>query len=89
MDDLISRKALIQEIEPMLTWELLNKINKMPAVDAAPVVHGRWVEWWPPKHMIFTGEEMLYRCSQCDAKYADKENMRFCPNCGARMDGDE
>ena len=59
------------------------------AADVAPVVHGRWVEWWPPKHMILTGEEMLYRCSVCDAKYSDKENMRFCPWCGAKMDGGE
>lgn len=36
MSDLISRKALLQEIEPLLTWELLAKINKMPAVD-------RWI----------------------------------------------
>ena len=59
-----------------------------PAADVAPVVHGRWEEWWPPKHMIFTGEEMLWRCSACDAKYSDKENMSYCPRCGARMDGE-
>ncbi len=54
--------------------------------DVAPVVHGRWVEWYPPKHMILTGEEMLYRCSSCDAKYSDVEGYRFCPHCGAKMD---
>ena len=51
---------------------------------------GRWEEWWPPKHMIFTGDEMLYRCTLCDAKYPDVEGYRCCPYCGARMDlGDE
>ena len=33
-----------------------------------------------------TGEEMLYRCSSCDAKYADAEEYKYCPNCGAKMD---
>lgn len=52
-----------------------------------PVRQGRWEEWYPPKHMILTGEEMLFRCSECDAKYADVEGMRYCPYCGAKMDG--
>lgn len=47
---------------------------------------GRWVEWWPPKHMILTGEEMLFRCSECDAKYSDVQGYRHCPNCGRPME---
>ena len=47
---------------------------------------GHWEEWYPPKHMILTGEEMLYRCSMCDAKYSDVEGYRFCPYCGTKMD---
>ena len=66
------------------TMELL---TYAPTIEAEPVKHGEWVEWWPPKHMILTGEEMLYRCSVCDAKYPSKENMRFCPYCGAKMNG--
>ena len=50
---------------------------------------GKWVEWYPPKHMIMTGEELLYRCSACDAKYADVEGYRYCPHCGAQMGGTE
>ena len=57
-----------------------------PAIDAAPVVRGEWKEWWPGScALIMTGEEVLYRCTRCDAKYADTSN--FCPNCGAKMDG--
>lgn len=51
--------------------------------------HGRWEEWWPGISLIMTGEEMLYRCSACDAKYPDVENYKYCPNCGAKMDGGE
>ena len=50
--------------------------------------HGRWEEWWPDICLIMTGEEMLYRCSACDAKYADIEGKNYCPNCGAEMDGE-
>ena len=61
-------------------------LDAAPAADAKQVVHGRFEEWWPPKHMILTGEEMLYRCSVCDAKYADVEGYRYCPYCGNPMD---
>ena len=44
--------------------------------------HGRWEEWWPPAHMIMTGEEKLYRCTICDAKYSNVESYRHCPYCG-------
>lgn len=57
-----------------------------PTVDAMEVVHGLWAEWYPPMHMIITGEEILYRCSACDAKYPDVEGYKYCPHCGAMMD---
>lgn len=50
---------------------------------------GRWEEWYPPVHMILTGEEMLYRCTVCDAKYSDVAGYRHCPYCGNPMDGGE
>ena len=62
-------------------------IRKGDTNDVVPVVHGEWVEWYPLKHMIMTGEELLYCCSVCDAKYSDVEGYRHCPYCGARMDG--
>lgn len=56
--------------------------------DVEPVVHARWVEWFPGDiALIMTGEEMLWECSHCTAKYAERSN--HCPNCGARMDGGE
>ena len=93
MDDLISRRRLLRDIyfqegrypESHL---LRMAIREQPSVDAVPVVHAEWKEWWPPTHMIMTGEEMLYVCSACTAKYSDIENKRYCPWCGAKMDGD-
>jgi predicted amidophosphoribosyltransferase len=54
---------------------------------AVPVVHGRWEEWYPHMALILTGQEMLYRCTACDAKYPDIEGYSYCPRCGAKMDG--
>lgn len=60
-----------------------------PTVDAVEVMHGRWIKWYPPTHMIMTGEEMIYRCSVCDAKYPDVEGYKYCPHCGSMMDKEE
>ena len=50
---------------------------------------GKWEEWSPSDiTLILTGEEMLFGCSGCGAKYPDVEGYRYCPNCGARMEGD-
>jgi hypothetical protein len=74
------------ENSPVAMGIMIRWIRKQPTIEAEPVKHGRWVEWWPPKHMVFTGEEVLFRCSNCSANYGSKENMRYCPNCGAKMD---
>ena len=64
-------------------------VKEAPTVDAVPVVHAKWDEWWPGDcALIMTGEEMLYQCSACTAKYSDIEGKRYCPHCGAKMDGD-
>ena len=91
MYDLISRKALLEKLDKWIN-PCVNCESEFPSgiatatVDAAPVVHGEWKEWWPGScALIMTGEEVLYRCTRCDAKYADTSN--FCPNCGAKMDG--
>lgn len=59
-------------------------------MDAKELVHGKWLEWYPGDcALIMTGEEMLYQCSNCGAKYPDVNGYRFCPNCGKIMDGGE
>ena len=52
MDDLISRKALLEAAEHNVEFQegivdvyiLESILAGMPAVDAAPVVHGEWIE---------------------------------------------
>lgn len=61
-------------------------LNDCPAIEAKPVVHAHWKEWYPPKEFILTGEEKLFICSNCDAKFETVENSKYCPYCGAQMD---
>ena len=56
-------------------------IKNATTVDAAPVVHGRWV--WVT--------EDVYRCTNCGSEPHVQEVMGmpdydFCPFCGAKMD---
>lgn len=62
-------------------------IDKAPTVDAVEVVHGRWIT-----DGLGDGERI---CSVC-RRYAlythrnryDQYLTIYCPNCGAKMDGD-
>ena len=61
-------------------------IKKMPngiIADVAPVRHGRWIE--QEKYTFGT----MYDCSICDNRILDNgHSWNYCPNCGAKMDGD-
>ena len=92
MTEYIEREAAIKAAKH--AWakglEPSQYMETIPAADVAPVRHGKWLEWFPGDcALIMTGEEMLYRCSSCDAKYSDAEGYKYCPNCGAKMDLEE
>lgn len=65
--------------------ELAMKVVGHPAADVAPVVHGRWEE------KCVAGFDKtfctVFVCSACETSYR-APNMNYCPNCGARMDGE-
>lgn len=57
-------------------------IEKLPAADVAPVVHGKWV---------FEDVDLI--CSNCGMDAPTEGDYRqvrssYCPCCGARMDGE-
>jgi hypothetical protein len=81
VDDADEKRAIITDL-----------VNGIPAVDAAPVVHGRWE---------FCGDDDLV-CSVCGARYYKKwllqsyytgpgsdrmDGFLYCPHCGALLDG--
>lgn len=68
-----------------------NDIMRFPRADVQPVKHGKWEEieeygGWG---------DTYFRCSVCgdewdlDAGTPIENGMKYCPNCGARMDGEK
>lgn len=59
--------------------------NSIPAADAAPVVHGQWLSCFEDWRMQIEGD----KCSVCGFEHCGtpKGEFKFCPNCGAKMDG--
>lgn len=95
MSDLISREALLDYIDStneIKDW-CLNQysadwiysfVESAPAVDAAPVVHGRWER-----------KRSNVYCTACGKGYRITNGgpnvmaFVYCPMCGARMDWKE
>ena len=65
--------------EPNECW-VCDVIAQTDTVDAVEVVHGRW----------FAHHSHSYECTCCHAKYITMraKDWNYCPNCGAKMDGD-
>lgn len=68
--------------------------------ESEPVRHGHWY-WCEEPHNSFNddGFECGWKCSCCNNypdhdnymadSYENKPNLKYCPNCGAKMDGDK
>lgn len=70
----------------------LREIRNAPTADVAPVVHGRWISWEEADNPIPSPH--WHECSVChDAAQVLVNDIEllsgYCPNCGARMDGDD
>lgn len=99
MNKYISREAVVRYLKEysekecnsnspygMITSSVLNKaeraISELPAADVQPARFARWIDL-----------DNRILCSGCGAGYDDSDEVKqntyiFCPNCGARMDGD-
>ena len=68
-------------------------VDQMPTVDAVEVVHGRWIKGDGLKNTKFIPCSGILYCSNCkneaywDTDYG-QQKFDYCPNCGAKMDGD-
>jgi len=66
-------------------------IGTLPAVDAVEVVHGRWVGIRYDGYADGCPVYDLWECSNCREEYesdGDAPPFTYCPNCGAKMDGE-
>lgn len=52
--------------------------------DVAPAVHGRWIP--VPSSDMVTGK--AHECSECKKMRFGSFKPKYCPNCGAKMDGE-
>ena len=71
---------LIYAVEGL--FEATEIIDDSPTVDAVEVVHGRWED---AKHAYGFFSP---KCSVCHQFNKYHERYNYCPNCGAKMDGD-
>ena len=89
MDEYINRERA--RFEAKRYFKNMGKIQEdldmlfcmLPVENVAPVRHGRWIE--QEKYTF----GVLYDCSICGNRILDTEHSwNYCPNCGAKMDGD-
>lgn len=88
-DAMLDRIPNLYERRAVARWT-----DEAPAADVAQVRHGRWLD--AEYEHVNTGEIRLgRRCSECGAGYfrydvsvnTVSDIPRYCPNCGAKMDG--
>ena len=80
------KMQMTAKVETVLN-QFIDWIENAPTIDAAPVVHGRWIR---------VGNH--WKCSVCEkddysAYFWGADTMElqdfYCPNCGAKVDGSE
>ena len=88
MSDLIHREDVIEEY--IVSFGLtIEDIERIPAVDAKPVKHGRWIRVEDPRYATdreggLEDAGVSYHCSECGHVGWGSEN--YCPICGTKMD---
>ena len=91
--DYISRAAALTALQDSdlfnTTERQLRAIRELPAADVAEVVHGEWL-----RHDDDWDSLTTIQCSLCSEEWCFETdddvsllNYKYCPNCGARMDG--
>lgn len=100
---LIDADALIAYIKKRLRNEMViawmcRIISEVPTIEADPVRHGRW-EFRRNKKYTWCADAVCTACETVidthvdnDVEYRQegiKKRLRYCPNCGAKMDLEE
>ena len=62
----------------------LTAVDMQPTIDAAPVVHGYWIEVFGRKY----GNSLGMQCSECGRRVRNR-GENYCPKCGVKMDRTE
>ena len=85
--DLISRQEAIDTLAEWHDDAITNRLNNLSSVDAVPVRHGRWITY---ELQINGYAHATCECTVCGAFRPNTLfPMKYCPDCGARMDGEQ
>ena len=94
-DDLISRQAAIDAIgrldipEDMCVFEILShielEIGNLPSAQPERK-KGKWIK--ADSQQYFRKHYPCFTCSECGYRKDSQKKWNYCPNCGARMDGE-
>lgn len=85
-----TNRKYVQGLQDAIDGYFPQIIDDEPTIDAEPVRHGRWVcVEAEPERVWCDNCKTIYYSSDLLNIEADDEKVNFCPNCGARMDGDE
>ena len=74
----------IDGLKPYTDQLILERIGLQPTIDAVEVRHGEWIN-------ETRGYNWYGKCSACGKEYNVDcwyGRFKYCPNCGARMDGE-
>lgn len=100
MSDLINREELLSDLRSLrdtayrhntavylstAVSDFISMVAREQKVDAEPVRHGKWIIG------LKFGECYNVQCDQCktiQVLYYGKKVTRYCPECGAKMDGE-
>ncbi len=100
---LIDEDALIEDIKHIIanaqecdidapTWEeQKERLKAVKSANVAPVRHGRWIWLGPICDKFGEVEGRAFKCSACNyvlGIYHNSEFYRYCPSCGAKMEGE-
>ena len=75
----IAKNCARSDAQKALIGRILYMIDNMPIIEAEPVKHGRWE---------INCDGYYPYCCNCKNEPQGREMTLYCPNCGARMDGD-
>ena len=65
---------------------IVNCIKRQPTADVVEVRHGKWIKVMNHKECSRCGNNAPYK--KIKAGYHLQDLAKYCPNCGAKMDGE-
>ena len=85
-DEYIRRKDAAKLLGYIFGVDVVRRLHEVPAADVAPVVHGEW-------YLLDDCANAGLYCSVCSRRVHREEfaykklRSKYCPHCGAKMDG--